>query len=237
MVWLLFAALTLAAMAPLAIAATRRTAARGRRQAALALHRAQLAELDREREAGRIAPAEHAQAVLEVQRRLLAAGAEAEPPETPASRQPLLAALLMVPVAAFGLYLAGGSPFLPGAPLAERQQAARAQAARDDALIGELRRALARLDPRSPQGRDGYILLGNAEAGRGNMAAAADAWRTALGGGFDAALAMQAAEAETEAEGRVTPRARALFEQSLAASPPGAPWRRMIEKRLGGDPQ
>ena len=43
----------------------------------MALHRAQLAELDRDLAEGRIAAAEHANAVLEVQRRLLTAARRA----------------------------------------------------------------------------------------------------------------------------------------------------------------
>ena len=61
------------ALAPLALSLRRTAAARGRQEAAIALHRAQLAELDRDLADGRIAAAEHANAVLEVQRRLLAA--------------------------------------------------------------------------------------------------------------------------------------------------------------------
>lgn len=232
MIWLLFAAVTIAALAPLAAALRRRTSSRGRRQAALALHRAQLDELARERNAGRIGAGAYDQAVLEVERRLLAADAQPEPAESGSSRQPLVAALVMVPLAAFGLYLAGGSPFLPDAPLSDRIAAARAQASREDALITELRRALRQLDPKTEQARQGYILLGNAEAGRSNMRAAAEAWGTAVDARFDPLLAMETAEATTEAEGRVTEQARALFEQALAAAPPDAPWRRMIEKRL-----
>ncbi len=171
-------------------------------------------------------------AALEVQRRLLAAAAQPEPTAGRSSGQPLLLALIMVPMAAFALYAVGGSPSMPDVPLADRLAAAEAEARRDDALIAELRAHLAKVAPKSEQGRAGFILLGNAEASRSNMRAAAEAWGTALDARFDPLLAMEVAEATTEAEGRVTDRARTLFSQALAAAPPDAPWRPMVEKRL-----
>ncbi len=232
MIWLVLVAAAMAALAPLALTVRRQAALRGRREAALALHQAQLAELARDRDEGRIDAAEYGNAVLEVQRRLLAEAARPEPAGGRSSRQPLFAALILVPLAAFALYVVGGSPFLPDAPLAERMAAAEAQAQRDDALIAELRKQLARIDPKTEEGRQGFILLGNAEASRRNMRGAADAWGTALSMRFDPLLAMEVAEATTEAEGRVTDHARLLFTEALAAAPPDAPWRRMIEKRL-----
>jgi len=76
MLWLLVGAVALAAMLPLVVVVLRPARARGRAEADLALYRAQLAELDREREAGRLDAAAHAAATLEVQRRILAAPKE-----------------------------------------------------------------------------------------------------------------------------------------------------------------
>ena len=232
MVWLVLVLATVAALTPLALMLRRQSGWRGRREAALALHHAQLAELARDRDDGRFGQAEYDSAASEIHRRLLGAAAEPEAESGPSSRQPLIVALAVVPVAAFALYVVGGSPFLPDAPLAERRAEADAKAQRDAALIAELRIQLQRIDPKTEQGRQGFILLGNAEASRGNMGAAAAAWGTALDVQFDPLLAMEVAEATTEAEGRVTERARNLFGQALAAAPPDAPWRRMIEKRL-----
>src|SRR5437763_351789 len=78
MIWLALFLLSLVAMAPLALTLRRGAVARGRREAAIALHRAQLAELNRDLAERRIAPAAHANAVLEVQRRLPAAAEAAE---------------------------------------------------------------------------------------------------------------------------------------------------------------
>jgi cytochrome c-type biogenesis protein CcmH len=232
MIWIAIVLLAAVALAPLALSLRRTVVARSRRDAAIALHRAQLAELDRDLADGRIADAEHASAVLEVQRRLLAAAGTVETDDAGRSRSPVLIALLLVPVAAFALYVVGGSPGLPAAPLAERIAAARAHAEQEAALIAQLRVRLAEMDPRSDRARQGYVLLGNAEASRGRLKEAADAWRTALAVHFDATLAAETGEAITEAEGRVTFEAATLFRRALAESPADAPWRPMAEKRL-----
>ncbi len=232
MIWLAIALLAAISLAPLAFSLRRATTGRGRREAALALHRAQLVELDRDLADGRIAAAEHANAVLEVQRRLLAAAETTEPGAQTSSRSPVLFALLLVPIGAFALYLVGGNPELPAEPLADRIAAAQRREAQEAALIAQLRQRLTELDPHSEQARQGYILLGNAEASRGKLNEAADAWRTALATRFDPTIAAEAAEAITEAQGQVTDDAAALFRRAIAESPADAPWRPMAEKRL-----
>lgn len=232
MIWLAIVLLAAIALAPLALSLRRTAATRGRQEAAITLHRAQLAELDRDLAEGRIAAAEHANAVLEVQRRLLTAAGSIETESRISSRAPVLIALLVVPLGAAALYLLGGSPGLPAVPLAERIAAARAREAQEALLIAQLRQRLDRLDPRSEQARQGYILLGNAEATRGRLQEAADAWRTALATRFDPTIAAEAAEALTEAQGHVTEEAATLFRRALAESPADAPWRPMVQKRL-----
>ena len=234
MIWLVLGLLAVAAMTPLALSARMTARARGRREAALALHRAQLQELDRDLADGQIAAAEHANAVLEVQRRLLAVADAKEEAPSGAATAPLLTALIAVPAAAFALYLAGGSPYMPSVRHADAVEDARQRAAEDNALIGQLRTGLSKMDPKSDSAREGYVLLGNAEASRGNMPAAADAWRTALAAHFDPTLAVETAEAITEAAGHVTLESAALFRRALAEAPPDAPWRPMAEKRIAG---
>ena len=92
------------------------------------------------------------------------------------------------------------------------------------------------MDPTTDRARQGYVLLGNVEEARGNDTAAAAAWRTALQGRFDPALAARAAEATVRAEGGVSPGSAALFRRALAAAPPDAPWRSAVEQRLA-EPQ
>jgi cytochrome c-type biogenesis protein CcmH len=238
MIWLALLLLACVTMAPLAFVLRRGGAARGRRDADLALHRAQLVELDRDLAESRIGAAEHKEARLEVQRRLLAA--DAAPDVAPAGSAPAataghggtVAILVLIPLAALVLYLVGGSPNMPAAPLAERIARADAQQKQEAALVGELRSKLAALDPHSPQAHQGYILLGNLEISRGNFAAAAAAWRIALQTGFDPLVAAEAAEAATQAEGQVSPASADLFRRALAAAPQDAPWRPMVEQRL-----
>lgn len=228
------AVLALLALAPLALALLRPPPLRGRRDSALALHRAQLAELDRDLAAGRIGATEHASAKLEVQRRLLAAAAEPDAAPARASIWPLVATLVLVPAAGLALYLRAGHPDMPAAPLATMRVLEAAQARKEDALIGQLRTKLAQIDPHSETARQGYVLLGNAEAGRAHYAAAAEAWGRALAVRYDPNLAAEAAEAQTRADGKLTPATAAMFRRALAEAPKDAPWRKLAEDRLRG---
>jgi len=233
--WLGIAVLAAVALAPLALSLRRGVTARGRREAAVALHRSQLAELDRTLADARIGPTEHAAAVLEVQRRLLAAADSADPVASASSRSAIWAVLALVPVAALLLYVVGGSPELPALPLKERLAAMRQRVREEEALVAQLRVVLAKLDPHSDKAREGYVLLGNAEARLGDIQGAASAWQSALESKFDPTLAVEAAEAMTEANGHVTDEAAALFRRALADAPQDAPWRAMAERRLNGD--
>ena len=233
--WIAIIALAALCLLPLGLCLRRAQGTRGRREAALALHRAQLVELDREFAAGRIGAREHDAAVLEVQRRLLATAETADARASASSRTGIAAALVMVPCAALLLYLTGGSPGLPAMPLKARMAALQQRMHEETALIDQLKGVLKTLDPKSPKAQEGYILLGNAEARLGDMSEAAQAWRTALDAHFDPTLAVETAEAITEANGQMTPEAATLFRRALAEGDPNAPWRPMAEKRLKGE--
>src|SRR3954454_11050551 len=103
MIWIALAVLALAVLAPMLFVLRGRAGARGARELAMQLHRAQLQELDRDLAEGRILPAEHQTAVLEVQRRLLTAAEAADAAPRPGSSWPVLAAAVLVPVAALAL--------------------------------------------------------------------------------------------------------------------------------------
>ncbi len=228
MIWLALALLALAVLAPVFWMLRGRAAAQGVRDLAVQLHRTQLLELDRDLAEGRILASEHATAVLEVQRRLLAAAGKEESEAKPGPRMPVLAAAVLVPVAAFGLYWVSGSqPLMPSVP-AEANQA---HAAEEAALIDELRERLATLDPASERAVQGYVLLGSVEEARGNNAAAAQAYRMSLRGKFDATVAARAAEAAVRADGGVSESSAALFRRALQAAP-DAPWREAVQQRL-----
>ncbi len=259
--WILLALLALTALMPLGHAVLRPRVIRGRREADLALYRAQLAELDRERAAGRLDEAGHRAATVEVQRRLIAAADQAEAAPTSGHRAAILVALPpLLAVAALGLYLLRGTPGMPSAPYDLRAEAA----ARDDQIMAMMRARIESLDQGSEQARRGWVLLGNAERGRGRADAAIEAWHRAMDIRFDAALAGDIAETELErgapeaatpwitralAEQPGDPRlrflaglaeaesgrpgnARALWQALLTDSPPDAPWRAMLQRRL-----
>lgn len=232
MIWLAAAVLLLVALAPAGFALRRQVRIRGRRDATVELYRAQVGELGRDLGEGRISAGDQATALLEVQRRLLAAEDATEAPPTTADRAPLLLGLVLIPLAALGLYLVGGRPDLPAQPLAARMAEARERTVGEAAMVDQLRAALARVDPGSDQARQGDLLLGNLEAEQGHFGDAAAAWRKALAIKFDPLLAAQAADAATRAEGHVSDASVALFRQALANAAPDAPWRAAVEQRL-----
>lgn len=262
MIWAILLGLAAAALLPLLFALLRPVRPRGRHESDIALYRAQLAELDREREAGRLDEAQHRAATVEVQRRLLAAPTDGGATASPAPRL-LLAAIFLIPAAALGLYVLRGTPGMPSMPQEERA----AIAARDDALIATLRSRLERLDPRDPAVWRGYVMLGNAERTRGRADAAAAAWDRALTAHFDVGLALDYATFElerdrpepaialirraqqTNPEGDLRIRvlfllgaaeekagrpaeARQAWQQIIDASPEDAPWRAMLQRRM-----
>ena len=228
MIFGLIVLLALAVLAPLLLVLRGRAGTRGARDLALDLHRAQLRELDRDLAEGRLLPAEHKTAVLEVQRRLLAAAAAQEAPPRAGARWPVIATAIAIPLVAIPLYVFSGSqPFMPSVS-GESQQARLAEQA---ALIEQLRLRLSVMDPDTDRARQGYALLGSVEEARGNDAASAAAYRMALHGKFDATLAARAAEASVRAEGGVSAGSAALFQRALAAAP-DAPWRSAVEQRL-----
>ncbi len=236
MIWLGILAVAVLALVPLAWCMLRGGRLRGRRDAALVLHRAQLGELDRDLAEHRLLPSEHAAAKLEVQRRLLA---EAEAEEARPGRSGPVALILtavLVPGLALVLYAAHGTPDYRSQAAAAAVQAADAAKsggdAQDEALIARLRATLATLDPHADATRRGYVMLGRAELSLGHLPEAAAAWRQALAVRFEPDLGAQTAEVITEAEAHVTPEAAALFKRALAEAPADVPWRKDAEKRV-----
>ena len=232
MIWFAAVLLALCATAPAGWALRRRVLVRGRNEASVALYRAQIVELDRDLAERRIAVPEHATAMLELQRRLLAASDSADRPSHAPDRMPLIIGLGLVPVLAFALYSIGGRPDLPAQPLAAREATADQQMANASQAVTQLRAVLATLNPTSKEAVEGELLLGNVEAGQNHFAAAAEAWRKALAQHFDPTLAAMIADATSRAEGRISPASAALFRQALAAAPPDAPWRSQVEQQL-----
>jgi cytochrome c-type biogenesis protein CcmH len=212
-IWILAGVLALIALLPLAVTVFRPARARGRAEADLALYRAQLAELDREREAGRLDAAAHAAATLEVQRRILAAPRDDEAGVGRRSGALVAAALFLIPAAGIGLYLVRGIPDMPSAPYDLRRQ----QAAAEEELLAGLRQRIAALDPNSEPARQGFVLLGNAERNRGRAEAAIESWSRALAIRFDPQLAGDLAELQLEENNHAE--AAALLARALGSAP------------------
>ena len=236
MTWLALLALAVLALAPLAFSMRGGGRLRGRRDAALALHRAQLGELDRDLAENRLLPTEHAAARLEVQRRLLAEADAGEAGARSSGLFPLVITAALVPAAALVLYAAHGTPDYRARAADAAQQAQadqRAHAtAEDEAMVARLRATLATMNPHAEDTRRGYVMLGRAELAMGHLHEAADAWRSALAVRFEPELGAETGELITEAEAHVTPEAADLFKRALAEAPADAAWRKDVEARV-----
>jgi cytochrome c-type biogenesis protein CcmH len=223
--WVVLALMTAAAVAavlwPLARATPRQGAAPA--DAAppsaneLAVYRDQLAEVDRDRAAGRIGEAEAAAARLEVSRRLLAAAdkVDAEGAVAPLAarrRAAALASVTLLPIGALGLYLWLGSPDLPGEPVASRQQ----MPANHQSLANLLTQVEQHV-ARNPEDGRGWEVLAPVYLRLGRFEEAVRARRNALRLlGATAERESDLGEALTaEANGVVTHDAKATFERAL----------------------
>jgi cytochrome c-type biogenesis protein CcmH len=123
--WLIFALMTAAAIFAVLWPLGRRKTGSGGTD--VAVYQDQLAEIARDRAAGLIGEPEAEAARVEVSRRLLAAADAAETQTHAAAPLPIwrrrataLSGLLLLPAGAAALYLAIGSPDLPGEPLGPR---------------------------------------------------------------------------------------------------------------------
>lgn len=213
LIWVIFAVLTAAALAALALPLARRRGERA--DPTLAVYRDQLAELERDKARGVLSPADAEAARNEVARRLLKAEAAAE--ETPkadaAGGRPLfLAAAALVPVVAVSIYLGLGRPDLPGMPRSQRL----AHAVENNdfpAMIAQVEAHLAK----TPNDAEGWAVLAPAYRRLGRYAEAADAYARA------AALSPPSGKLQSELgealvlanEGLVVAEARKAFETAL----------------------
>jgi cytochrome c-type biogenesis protein CcmH len=176
--WLLFALMTVAAIFAVVWPLGRRNVdARGGSD--VAVYRDQLAEIERDRAAGQIGEAEAEAARVEVSRRLLTAADAAETNPAPAAtgrrRAAALIALVALPLGAGAMYLALGSPQLPGAPLPARLQAPQENRS-IQALVAQVE---AHLD-RNPQDGRGWEVLAPVYLRLGRLDDAVKARRNAL---------------------------------------------------------
>ena len=169
--WLAFALMTAAAIFAVLWPLSRQGGGGGGTE--VAVYRDQLDEIGRDRAAGLIGEAEADAARIEVSRRLIAA---AETPKTDAPtnaaasrwrrRATAVAGLVLLPIGATALYLALGSPQLPGEPLAARLEDAHPKGS-IAAMISQVEAHLER-DPNDARGYEVlapiYLRLGRFDA-------------------------------------------------------------------------
>jgi cytochrome c-type biogenesis protein CcmH len=186
----------------------------------LVVYKDQLQEIDRDRAAGSIGEAEAEAARLEVSRRLLAAADAPAPAAAPRSlqrrRAAAVAALVVLPLGAPGLYVALGSPHVPGEPAFARVNTP--QGGESIAkLVGQVEAHLAR----NPNDGAGWEVIAPVYMRLGRFNEAVEARKKALVlNGATAVREADLGEAETAAaNGVVTADAKAAFERAVAGDP------------------
>lgn len=218
--WFLFALMTAAAI--FAVLWPLGRARRGPRIGGdVAVYRDQIDEIARDRAAGLIGEAEAEAARVEVSRRLIAAAdaAQVEADAAPAAgetfrrRATAAAVLVALPLVAAALYLALGSPQLPGQPLASRAMTPLQERSLDN-LVAQVEAHL----ERNPEDGRGWEVIAPVYLRYGRFDEAVKARRNAL--------RLNGASADREADlgealmgagnGIVTDEAKAAFERALA---------------------
>jgi cytochrome c-type biogenesis protein CcmH len=240
MIWLwVAAALVSAAMAALIVQRAARAANQGRGDnAALAVYRRQMAELDELADRGLIAEGEKRSVRAETGRRLLAAAERTDPPLRAARPAPILIGAAAVPLAAVAVYLAVGAPGLEDQPFAKR--VADWRAADPQSLTPpEMAAVLREIAAERPADPEPLRHLAVAELSSGAPLEAEQALQRAI------SLAPQREDlwemlAETSvmaANGEVTPDAVIDFRKALALNPnaPGPRYYLARARIAGGD--
>jgi cytochrome c-type biogenesis protein CcmH len=219
LLWSIFALMTAVAILSVLWPLSRAVEAQGGSD--IAVYRDQLEEVDRDHKAGLIGEAEAQAARVEVSRRLITAADRTEHSVPIGSslwrrRTAALAAIVLVPVVASALYLANGSPQLPGQPLEARLRAVH----RDTSIAALVSQAEAHLE-RSPDDARGYEVLAPVYLRLGRFADAVNARRKLI------ALSGESGERQSdlgealvaEANGLVTAEAKSAFERALTLEP------------------
>jgi cytochrome c-type biogenesis protein CcmH len=217
--WLVFALMTAAAIFAVLWPLSRRTPLH--RGSDIAVYRDQLDEIIRDRAAGLIGETEAEAARVEVSRRLLAAAdvADADTPVPEASarwhrRVTAVVALVLLPIGAVLLYLALGSPQLPGEPLAARMSAPN----ENRSIESRIAQVEHHVEQKPNDGR-GWEVLAPVYMRLGRFDDAVRAWRNTIRlNGGNAAREAEFGEAQVAAaNGVVTADAKVAFERALAA--------------------
>jgi cytochrome c-type biogenesis protein CcmH len=185
----------------------------------LAVYRDQLDELARDAARGTLSATEAAAARLEIERRLLAVAPEPGAPPPRPARFAAILVMILVPVAAVGLYLDLGEPDLPDQPLSARS-AERPLLADDGSLDpAKVKVALEAKLKTDPTSLDGWLLLGRTDTSLGAWDDGKAAYDQAMTLSHDRPDVMEAYGEllAGAAGGEVTQPAHDLFARAVAA--------------------
>lgn len=224
--WIVLTLMIALAVVGLAVPLIRPGGVLDRRTTSAEVLRAQLADLDRQAEAGTASEADVAALRLEVERRALAEGVEPAPSGRPLGEKALIRLALglaaLVALGGAGLYAVLGHPELPGAgPRSAATAVAPADGAHEgadvQAMIGQLESQLRE----TPDDVNGWRLLGWSYFQTGRFADAAAAYGKA--GVLEPTNAEHfSAQGEALVQaggGQVTPAALAAFRSALRVDP------------------
>src|SRR5262245_22055325 len=221
LLWSVFAVMT--AVAILSVLWPLSRTANGQAGSDIAVYRDQLGRVDRGLKAGLLGEEEAQAARVEVSRRLIAAADRTEFDHAPAMgsslwrrRAAAVAAVVMLPLVTAALYLANGSPQLPGQPLEARLRAVH----QDTSIAVLISQAEAHLE-RNPNDARGYEVLAPVYLRLGRFSDAVNARRKLI------ALSGENAERQSDlgealvaaANGVVTADAKSAFERALVLEP------------------
>ncbi len=216
MIWLVFALLTLGALALMLVPMLRGKAeAAARAGYDLAVYRDQLKEVDADMERGLLTAAQADSARTEIKRRMLAAADAGEQSADRGGHKVLVAMVgIAVPAGALALYMLLGQPGQPDQPFAERAAPTASVPPEIAEMVGKLAQRLEQ-DPNNPQG---WIMLARSYQMMERHADATDAYRRAIAlGPQNAEVYSGFGEALMQANGgAVVPEAAQAFGQALA---------------------
>jgi cytochrome c-type biogenesis protein CcmH len=232
LVWLVFAAMTLATAVLLALPLFYTRKVKNEAAFALAVYRDQMVELGRDSEAGLIAPDQARLAQIEIERRVLAL---TDNPQWQPGRAPshglLITAAVVLPLLGFGFYLLIGAPDLPAQPFI----AEHAQPAPSSPELQALEAAVAA----KPTDAKAWVALAAGYDAEGRAQDAATAYGKAVAlGAEDASTLAAFGQAQLIANrGEMNDAAAATFHRALAVDPtnPTARFFLALGKAQAGD--
>lgn len=217
--WIFAALLTIAAcLAVLLPAMSGRVSASADADHDLTVYQDQLAELERDVERGVIDPQEAAEARAEIGRRILKISGEKQMAATSSQIGKVIAtcAVLMVPLASWGVYSVTGSPDLPSQPLEARLSKDPSESSIEELIARAEKHLVA-----NPQDARGWEVLAPIYYRVGRFQDSVTAWRSAISiNGQNAAREIGLADALTaEAGGVIVADARQAYERALRLEP------------------